>query len=158
MNPRYIIFNKDRKILLFLLWRMTLIIRVKETSLDQVHISAHFIAWRCLTCWYNWDTGQAWLYCGVLFIPVIFVFFISKERSGTTWAPHEEWRGKRRKAKDHNKNSIYSFFIGFIIRVLIIRYHWSNVPVALVIAANAIVLVRLYFRFLSSPGNSMLPG
>lgn len=93
---------------------------------------------------YYW---QAWIYCGVLFIPIFFVvsYFLKKD-------PELLERRMRMKEKEEKQKTIVKFaaiifLIGFIIPGLDYRYHWSNVPVLLVIAANAIVFSGYIFVF-----------
>ena len=90
---------------------------------------------------------QAWIYCGVLLIPASFVvsYFLKKD-------PELLERRMRMKEKEEKQKTIVKFaaiifFIGFIIPGLDYRYHWSNVPVLLVIAANAIVFSGYIFVF-----------
>jgi len=93
---------------------------------------------------YYW---QAWIYCGVIFIPMFFVvsYFLKKD-------PKLLERRMRMKEKEEKQKTIVKFaaiifLIGFIISGLDHRYHWSNVPVLLVIAANAIVFSGYIFVF-----------
>ncbi|CAG0971493.1 hypothetical protein METP2_01424 [Methanosarcinales archaeon] len=93
---------------------------------------------------YYW---QAWIYCGVLFIPMFFVvsYFLKKD-------PGLLERRMRMKEKEEKQKTIQIFgiiifFIGFIIPGLDYRYHWSKVPVYLVITANAIVFSGYIFVF-----------
>lgn len=93
---------------------------------------------------YYW---QAWIYCGVLFIPMFFVvsYFLKKD-------PELLERRMRMKEKEEKQKTIVKFaaiifLIGFIIPGLDYRYHWSKVPVYLVITANAIVFSGYIFVF-----------
>ncbi len=88
----------------------------------------------------SFNYWQAWIYCSVIFIPMLFVvsYFLKKD-------PELLERRMRMKEKEEIQKAIIKlgyifFFIGFIIPGLDYRYHWSNVPVLLVIAANAVVL------------------
>lgn len=86
------------------------------------------------------DYWQAWIYCGVLFIPVSFVVFYFLKKDPELLERRMRMREKEEKQKTIIKIAYIFFFIGFIIPGLDHRYHWSNVPVLLVIVANAIVL------------------
>ena len=86
------------------------------------------------------DYWQAWIYCGVLFIPVSFVIFYFLKKDPELLERRMRMREKEEKQKTIIKTAYIFFFIGFIIPGLDHRYHWSNVPVLLVIVANAIVL------------------
>jgi len=100
------------------------------------------------------DFWQAWIYLGVLIFPMTFVvsYFI-KHDPGLL-----ERRMRMREKKERQKTiqilGIIILFIGFIIPGLDYRYHWSNVPLYLVIAANAIVLSGYIFVFLVLRENS----
>ena len=85
---------------------------------------------------YYW---QAWVYCGVIFTPVIFVVFYFLKKDPELLERRMRMKEKEEKQKLIQKFGIIIFFIGFIIPGLDYRYHWSNVPVLIVIAANAIV-------------------
>lgn len=100
------------------------------------------------------DYWQAWLYCGVLFIPVTFVVFYFLKKDPELLERRMRMREKEEKQKTIIKIAFILFFIGFIIPGLDYRYHWSNVPVALVIAANAIVLFGYIFVFFVLRENS----
>jgi protein-S-isoprenylcysteine O-methyltransferase Ste14 len=86
------------------------------------------------------DYWQAWIYCGVLFIPVSFVVIYFLKKDPELLERRLRMREKEEKQKTIIKIAYIFFFIGFIIPGLDHRYHWSNVPVLLVIVANAIVL------------------
>ncbi len=86
------------------------------------------------------DYWQAWIYCGVLFIPVSFVVFYFLKKDPELLERRMRIRETEEKQKTIQIFGSIIFFIGFIVSGLDHRYHWSNVPVLLVIVANAIVL------------------
>ena len=96
---------------------------------------------------YYW---QAWIYCSVLFIPMFFVVSYFLKKDPGLLERRMRMKEKEEKQKTIVKFSAIIFFIGFIICGLDYRYHWSNVPVLLVITANAIVFSGyiLVFRVL----------
>lgn len=100
------------------------------------------------------DYWQAWIYCAVIFIPVIFVLFYFLKNDPELLERRMRMREKEEKQKAIIKIAFILFFIGFIIPGLDYRYHWSNVPVPLVIAANAIVLFGYIFVFFVLRENS----
>ncbi len=100
------------------------------------------------------DFWQAWIYCAVIFIPVIFVLFYFLKKDPELLERRMRMREKEEKQKTIIKIAFILFFIGFIIPGLDYRYHWSNVPVALVIASNAIVLSGYIFVFFVLRENS----
>jgi protein-S-isoprenylcysteine O-methyltransferase Ste14 len=97
---------------------------------------------------------QAWIYCAVIFIPVIFVLLYFLKKDPALLERRMRMREKEEKQKTIIKIAFILFFIGFIIPGLDYRYQWSNVPVALVIAANAIVLFGYIFVFFVLRENS----
>ena len=100
------------------------------------------------------DYWQAWIYCGVLFIPMFFVVFYFLKKDPALLERRMRMREKEEKQKTIIKFAYIFFFIGFIIPGLDYRYHWSNVPVLLVIAANAMVLSGYIFVFFVLRENS----
>jgi len=100
------------------------------------------------------DYWQAWIYCGVLLIPVSFVVFYFLKKDPGLLERRMRMKEKEEKQKTIQIFGIIIFFIGFLIPGLDYRYHWSNVPVYLVIAANAIVLSGYFFVFLVLRENS----
>jgi len=100
------------------------------------------------------DYWQAWVYCGVVFIPAIFVVSYFLKKDPELLERRMRMREKEEKQKTVQIMGIIIFFIGFLIAGLDYRYHWSNVPVYLVIAANAIVLSGYIFVFFVLRENS----
>jgi protein-S-isoprenylcysteine O-methyltransferase Ste14 len=70
---------------------------------------------------------------------VIFVVFYFLKKDPELLERRMRMKEKEEKQKSIQKFGIIIFFIGFIIPGLDYRYHWSNVPALIVIAANAIV-------------------
>ncbi|NJD51881.1 MAG: isoprenylcysteine carboxylmethyltransferase family protein [Candidatus Methanoperedens sp.] len=100
---------------------------------------------------YYW---QAWIYCGILFIPMFFMLSYLLKKDPELLERRMRMREKEEKQKSIQIFTTIFFFIGFIIPGLDYRYHWSNVPVILVIAANAIVLSGYIFVFFVFRENS----
>jgi protein-S-isoprenylcysteine O-methyltransferase Ste14 len=100
---------------------------------------------------YYW---QAWIYCAVLFIPVFFVVLYFFKYDPELLERRMRMWEKEEKQKTIQIVGIIIFFSGFIMCGLDYRYHWSNVPVYLVIAANAIIFSGYIFVFLVLRENS----
>lgn len=100
------------------------------------------------------DYWQAWIYCAVLFIPVIVVVFYFLKKDPELLERRMRMKEKEEKQKTIIKLTSILFLIGFIIPGLDYRYHWSDVPVLIVIAANAIVLSGYIFFFFVLRENS----
>jgi protein-S-isoprenylcysteine O-methyltransferase Ste14 len=94
---------------------------------------------------------QAWVYLGVLFIPLIFVvkYFLKRDPAFL-----ERRMRMREKESPQKKIQILTgilFFLGFLIPGLDYRYGWSSVPLFLILMADGVVfsgylLVFLVFR------------
>ena len=97
---------------------------------------------------------QAWIYCGVIFIPMFFVVFYFLKKDPELLERRMRMKEKEEKQKTIIKFAFIFFFIGFVIPGLDYRNHWSNVPVLFVIAANVIVLSGYIFVFFVLRENS----
>lgn len=97
---------------------------------------------------------QAWIYCSVIFVPMAFIIFYLFNQDPELLERRMRLREKEEKQKTIIKVAYIFFFIGFVIPGLDHRYHWSNVPVLLVITANAIVLSGYLLCFLVFQENS----
>jgi protein-S-isoprenylcysteine O-methyltransferase Ste14 len=100
---------------------------------------------------YYW---QAWVYLGVLFVPLVFVvnYFLKRDPAFL------ERRMRVREREDPQKRiqgfGSILFLIGYLIPGLDYRYGWSVVPIPLVLAADAIVFLGYLFIFLVFRENS----
>ena len=100
---------------------------------------------------YYWE---AWVYLGVLFVPLVFVgnYFLKRDPAFL------ERRMRVREREDPQKRIQalvgILFLIGFLIPGLDYRYGWSVVPIPLVLAADAIVFLGYLFIFLVFRENS----
>lgn len=96
----------------------------------------------------------AWVYLGVLFIPMIVVgnYFITRDpgllerrlRAREQYEPQKRIQGI----------TGILFFIGFLIPGLDYRFGWSSVPVPLILAADAVVALGYLLVFLVFRENS----
>jgi len=97
---------------------------------------------------------QAWVYLGVLFIPMIFVvnYFITRD-------PGLLKRRMRAREKYETQKRIQViagviFFLGFLIPGLDYRFKWSEVLVPIILAADVIVVLGYFLIFLVFRENS----
>lgn len=102
----------------------------------------------------SFNYWQAWLYLGVLLIPMSFVVFYFLKKDPELLRRRMRMREKEEKQKNIQIYGAIIFFAGFIVCGLDFRYHWSSVPVLLVIISNAIVLAGYLFVFLVLRENS----
>ena len=97
---------------------------------------------------------QAWLYCCIIFLPILFVLSYLLKHDPELLERRMRMREKEGEQKAIVKLSAVIFLIGFIIPGLDLRFGWSDVPVAVVFAANAIVLAGYLLIFLTFRENS----
>jgi protein-S-isoprenylcysteine O-methyltransferase Ste14 len=97
---------------------------------------------------------QAWLYCGVIFVPLVFAvrYFLRND-------PELLERRMKMQEKEGGQQCIVNisaviFLIGFLLPGLDYRFGWSAVPGALVLAADAIVFLGYLITFLTLRENS----
>ncbi len=97
---------------------------------------------------------QAWVYLGVLFIPVVFVvnYFIRKDPG----LLERRMKGREKYGPQKWIQAITGvvFFVGFLVPGLDYRFGWSVVPVPLVLAADGIVALGYFLVFLVFRENS----
>ena len=91
---------------------------------------------------------EAWVYCVIIFIPMFFVFLYLLKND-----PELLQRRMRTKERENPQKliiqlSVFIFFLVFIIPGLDYRFHWSSVPLAVVIIADIIVLAGYLIFFL----------
>lgn len=113
---------------------------------------AAFTAMIFLPAW-TLNYWQGWLYLGVLFVPMGFVFFYLAKND-----PEVLERRLRMKEKVNKQKSIISFTIPFIMLAYIlpgfdVRLGWSKVPVAVSIIAAILVLLGYGIVFMVTREN-----
>jgi protein-S-isoprenylcysteine O-methyltransferase Ste14 len=97
---------------------------------------------------------QAWVYLGVLFIPVIFVTNYFMRRDPGLLERRMKAREKHEPQKKIQAVGGIIFFLGFLVPGLDYRFGWSFVPVPLVLAADAVVVLGYLIVFLVFRENS----
>ena len=97
---------------------------------------------------------QGWVYIGILFIPMIFVLFYFLKNDPGLLERRMKMREKEHEQKLIIALSMAFFLIGFLIPGFDFRFGWSDVPVALVLAADGIVLLGYGIFFLTLRANS----
>ena len=97
---------------------------------------------------------QAWVFCGVLFVPmlIVLVYLLNKD-------PKLLERRMRTKEKEAPQSifiklSLIIFVIEFIIPGLDFRFGWSFVPISVVIVADILVFIGYSIFFLVLRENS----
>jgi protein-S-isoprenylcysteine O-methyltransferase Ste14 len=100
------------------------------------------------------DYWQAWVFMGVLFVPLVFVIFYFLIHD-----PHFLERRLRFREKEARERTIIPialvlFVIGFLATGLDHRFGWSDVPSWLVIASDVVVFLSYMLVFLVFRENS----
>jgi protein-S-isoprenylcysteine O-methyltransferase Ste14 len=96
----------------------------------------------------TWAYWPGWLYCGVLFIPMLFVAGYLLEHDPALL--ERRLRSKERYADQRVLISLFSLVVlaGFTIPGFDFRFGWSHVPTAVIVGSAAIVLAG-YLLFFS---------
>jgi protein-S-isoprenylcysteine O-methyltransferase Ste14 len=97
---------------------------------------------------------QAWVYLGVLFIPMIAVVNYFMKRDPGLLERRMRTREKYEPQKRIQALTGVLFFLGFLIPGLDYRFGWSFVPVPLVLAADVVVALGYLLIFLVFRENS----
>jgi protein-S-isoprenylcysteine O-methyltransferase Ste14 len=102
----------------------------------------------------SWRFWEAWLYTGVLFIPMLFVVRYFVKTDPALLERRLKWKEPEPGQKTLIKLATGSFFIGFLLPGFDYRYQWSTVPLALVLASNTMVFLGYLLFFLVLRENS----
>ncbi len=104
----------------------------------------------------TWRYWQAWLYIGILFIPMLFVlaYFIKNDPDLL------ERRMKMREERSEQRRiiglSTLTFILAYIIPGFDIRFGWSNMPAWISILAGVILFLSYLLVFRTMQVNSFL--
>lgn len=98
---------------------------------------------------------QAWLFMGILFIPVIFVGSYFLKHNLKFLERRMKFKEKRAQQKIIIKIAALIFFIGFLIPGFDYRYGWSNVPAFTVILSNIVVFLGYLLIFFAFKENRL---
>lgn len=104
----------------------------------------------------TWNYWQAWMYIGVLFVPMLFVLaYFMKNDPGLL-----ERRMKMREQRGQQRRilgiSVLFFILAYLIPGFDIRYGWSNMPAWVSIAAAAVMFLSYLLVFRTMQVNSFL--
>jgi protein-S-isoprenylcysteine O-methyltransferase Ste14 len=91
---------------------------------------------------------EAWIYMGVLFIPMFFVFIYLIRNEPELLARRMKMREKEAEQKLIIKLSYIPFLVAFLLPGFDKRFGWSNVPVAVAVIADFLVLISYGIFFL----------
>ncbi len=97
---------------------------------------------------------QAWVYLGVLFVPLVFVVAYFLKRDPGFLERRMRVREKEKTQKRIQVLGAAIFFLGFLVPGVDHRFGWSSVPVPVVLGADAVVFFSYLFIFLVFRENS----
>jgi protein-S-isoprenylcysteine O-methyltransferase Ste14 len=104
----------------------------------------------------SWNYWQAWMYMGVLFIPMLFVMTYLITKDPDLLERRMRVREERKEQRSILKYSAVSFVLAYLIPGFDIRYGWSNMPAGISIAAGVIVFLAYLLVFRTMQVNSFL--
>ncbi|MBN2478246.1 isoprenylcysteine carboxylmethyltransferase family protein [Candidatus Micrarchaeota archaeon] len=102
----------------------------------------------------TFDYWEAWLYSGIVLIPMFFAVFYFLKHDPELLVRRMEMKEKEKEQDTIIKISIILFFIGLLIPGFDYRFGWSNVPFVLVIFSNAVVFLGYITAILTLKENS----
>jgi protein-S-isoprenylcysteine O-methyltransferase Ste14 len=92
---------------------------------------------------------EAWVYLGVLFIPIIFVGIYLLKNNPELLARRMKMREKEAEQQLIIKLSYIPFVLAFLLPGFDKRFEWSNVPVGVVVIADILILLGYGIVFLA---------
>lgn len=92
---------------------------------------------------------QGWLFCFVIFIPIVFVVNYFAKHAPIFLERRMKYKEREMRQRAMMKISSYLTFLGLLIPGLDFRFGWSTVPVWLILASDVIILASYFFVFIS---------
>jgi protein-S-isoprenylcysteine O-methyltransferase Ste14 len=89
----------------------------------------------------TWNYWQAWVYIGVILIPMLFVLVYLLRNDPELLERRMRMRERRSEQRLIIKVSMIFFVLAYILPGFDIRFGWSNVPLWVCIAADMLVLL-----------------
>jgi protein-S-isoprenylcysteine O-methyltransferase Ste14 len=88
----------------------------------------------------SWGYWEAWVYCGIFFVPTLVISLYFLARDPAFLERRMKWREKERRQQVGQSIMSLLYIISILIPGFDYRYGWSKMPVALVLAADAVIL------------------
>ena len=104
----------------------------------------------------TWSYWQAWLYIGVLIIPMLFVLAYFMKRDPELLERRMKMREERGQQRRIIGISVLFFILGYLLPGFDIRYGWSNMPAWVSIAAAVVMFLSYLLVFRTMQVNSFL--
>lgn len=104
----------------------------------------------------TWRYWQAWMYIGVLIIPMLFVLAYFMKRDPELLERRMKMREERGQQRRIIGISVLFFILGYLLPGFDIRYGWSNMPAWVSIAAAVVMFLSYLLVFRTMQVNSYL--
>ena len=104
----------------------------------------------------TWSYWQAWMYIGVLIIPMLFVLAYFMKRDPELLERRMKMREERGQQRRIIGVSVLFFILGYLLPGFDIRYGWSNMPAWVSIAAAVVMFLSYLLVFRTMQVNSYL--
>lgn len=88
---------------------------------------------------------EAWIYCGILLIPMLFVLIYLLRKNPGLLERRMRMREKEKPQKALAKLNLLIFLAAFIIPGLDHRFQWSSVPLEVIIVADVFIFLGYMF-------------
>mgnify|MGYP001596469706 CR=1 FL=1 len=93
------------------------------------------------------DYWQAWVFCGILLIPMLLIFSYFLKNDQKFLIHRLQFKEKEVKEKRLIKFTQPIFLLGLLLPGLDQRFHWSYVPLSVVVLADIVVFISYLFVF-----------
>ena len=104
----------------------------------------------------TWNYWQAWMYIGVLIIPMLFVLAYFMKRDPELLERRMKMREERGQQRRIIGISVLFFILGYLLPGFDIRYGWSDMPAWVSIAAAVVMFLSYLLVFRTMQVNSYL--
>lgn len=104
----------------------------------------------------TWVYWQAWMYIGILFIPMLFVLAYFMKRDPALLERRMRMREERKEQRRIIQASGLFMVLAYLLPGFDIRYGWSNVPARVCITAAVVCFLAYFLVFRTMQVNSFL--
>ena len=104
----------------------------------------------------TWNYWQAWMYIGVLIVPMLFVLAYFMKRDPELLERRMKMREERGQQRRIIGISVLFFILGYLLPGFDIRFGWSNMPAWVSIAAAVVMFLSYLLVFRTMQVNSFL--
>ncbi len=104
----------------------------------------------------TWRYWQAWMYIGILILPMFFVLAYFMKRDPALLERRMKMREERKEQRRIIQASGLTFVLAYILPGFDIRYGWSNMPAWVSIAAGVVLFLSYMLVFRTMQVNSFL--